>query len=68
MLDFKSASAWNNIKTGETDWLYETPENLADYLPQDDACQNMFKLLVETGQEPLDAFIRVLTAATGGAK
>lgn len=56
-------SSWFNYKTGEYDHHSGLPENMKDYIPQSDAAQNMFDLLVnDMGKGKGEAAIQVLTA------
>ena len=55
---------WYNFKTKE----YEVtePTDYAEFIPQDNAAQNLYKLLIENmGKTPLDAAEEVLRAACG---
>lgn len=61
----KNEMGWYNFGTGEYDYLYESPENFADYIPDIPAAQSMYALLVKMGNSPIESALRVLTACVG---
>lgn len=53
--------SWYNYRTSEYENI-PTPEDFEDYLPQDDASQNMFDLLwVNMGRSKIEACNEVLS-------
>ena len=56
---------WYNYKT-ESYELRETPEDFEAYIPQSGPAQNMYKLLIELGETPIEAALQVLTASVKG--
>ena len=55
---------WFNYKTGEYETI-ETPSDFADYIPQQDAAQGMYKAYLGLGKEPIKAALKVLMACIG---
>lgn len=58
-------SSWYNYKTGESEMI-ETPSDFADYIPQQNAAQNMYKTYLKLGEEPIEAALKVLMACVKG--
>ena len=57
---------WFNFRTKEYEGLAETPQDFADYIPQEQAAQNLYKLYIEHfGLSPIDAAKKVLEAVCG---
>lgn len=52
-----------NFRTGEHDYL-AAPPDWSDYIPQHPPAQNLYRLYLEMGDEPLDAALKVLGLAT----
>jgi hypothetical protein len=66
MKETKEIELWYNYRTQAHDRLAETPQDFKDYIPQSDAEQNMYSLLVhKTGYRPINAAIKVLEAGSG---
>ena len=58
---------WHNFKAGK-DELIDTSVDFKDYILQEPAAQNLYKLYVEQmGLAPIEAAIKVLEAMTGKA-
>jgi hypothetical protein len=55
---------WYNYKTSEHE-LIETPTDFADYVPQSQSAQSMYRCYLELGETPIEAAIRVLSACVG---
>lgn len=57
---------WHNFRTGEVDYLRGSPESFEDYIPQVQAAQAVYKILVENmGEKPIQAALRVLSLSVG---
>lgn len=56
------ATGWHNFRTGETDWLYESPTDYSDYISQHPSAQMLYRLYQEMGDTPQEAALKVLTA------
>jgi hypothetical protein len=52
--------AYYNFRTKE-DEQRDPPEDWSDYISQDFASQNLYKLYIEMGDSPADAAIKVLS-------
>lgn len=56
---------WFNFRTGQYDYI-EIPTDFSDYIPQSQAAQGMYRLLVyDMGVTPIEASLRVLNACAG---
>jgi len=56
---------WYNERTGEWE-SRETPSDFSDYLPQNPATLNLYKLYIEhDGLEPARAYVKVMEIVCG---
>lgn len=53
-------TAYENLRTGKTDYLPEPPQEWSDYIPQYESSQALYRLYQEMGDAPIDAAIKVL--------
>ena len=60
-----SKTRWANFRTGEIDWLDQTPTDCRDYITQDDYAQSMYKVMIRLGKTPQDAWLGVMKACVG---
>ena len=56
--------SWYNYKIGEYEAI-EAPSDFADYIPQYGAAQNMYRLHMKLGDEPIIAALKVHMACVG---
>ena len=64
--DTKSFVGWHNYRTGKTDYLTDAPADYRDYISQDYAAQQVYKLRQELhGDTPQQAALHVLTLMCG---
>lgn len=68
--NYESAYAWNNFKTGETEYFNKIPpgDRMKEFIPQSPAAQGLYNCHIKTGKTPIEALILVLEAATGDVK
>lgn len=60
------ANSWYNYRTQQYEWLYETPNDLHDYVSQNRSAQALLDLYINhMGLAPLEAAIKVLKAQIG---
>jgi hypothetical protein len=58
-------TAWENMRTGETDWRSTPPQDYSDYIPQDESVQALYRLYQQMGDSPSDAALKVLKICVG---
>ena len=62
-MGMESGLYWHNFKTGEYEYLDESPTDYSDYIPQSDAAQGLYRLYIEHfDKSPQEAAKEVLTA------
>ena len=59
---------WYNFAKEKSEHLAVTPTDFREYIPQSSTVQNLYNLLVEQGNAPLDAAIRILKQVTSSRK
>jgi hypothetical protein len=62
--DTRSLSGWFNYKTKEYDYR-ETPTDFSDYIPQEFAAQDLYRMYQEQGMQPIEAAMKIWAIAAG---
>ena len=61
----ESAMAWYNFATKEYEYLYDTPTDFTNYIPQDPSAIGLYECYIELGETPVEAAVAVLSVCAG---